>query len=223
MKLKESYIGSLVLIAIGILIYMFSLYDIQPGILMSGIISGPGIALAAIAYMFTKRRRLYGVSTTFNTGVEILSILLSVLLLIYYLFGAIIIDVVSFLMYDSLPLIIWLGVIISYFTILLIDKGDDNITYKVNKESYIWGYFMAAYYFIFSAFILGFIVSLLMDEETDFMPLILLIPAIINANIGYLIVKKNRNALMLGTVLTLNPIIWVVNYFYIKNRYEMLN
>jgi hypothetical protein len=222
MKLKENYIGSLILIATGALIYMFSFYNIQPGLLVSGIVSGPGITLAAIAYMFTKKRRIYVVPTVFNTGVEILSILSSVLLLVFYSFS-VFNDIVSFLMHDPLPLIIWLGVIISYFIVLLVNKNDDNVTYKANKESYIWGYFMGACYFIFSAFVLGFIVSLLMKEETDFMPLILLIPAIAIANIGYLIIKKNRSALILGTVLTFNPIIWIINYFYIKNRYEMLN
>ena len=36
--------------------------------------------------------------------------------------------------------------------------------------------------------------------------------------IGYGVCKRDRSSLILFTIFTFNPVIWVINYFYIKRR-----
>jgi len=49
-----------------------------------------------------------------------------------------------------------------------------------------------------------------------------LIPAGIAANFGYGLKNKKFGVVFWATIFTLNPIIWIVNYFYFRERqYEM--
>jgi len=38
--------------------------------------------------------------------------------------------------------------------------------------------------------------------------------------IGYLVINRNKIALVVLTVISINPIIWVINFFYLKNRWN---
>jgi hypothetical protein len=37
-----------------------------------------------------------------------------------------------------------------------------------------------------------------------------------------LIIKRSKVALILFTVISINPVIWIINFIYIKNRWDEL-
>ena len=138
MKLKESYVGSIAIIAIGCLYFALDIYGTKLEYILFGTITGPGISLAAIAYILAKRRRLYvATPTTFNVGIEAISILLSVFLLVEYSAGYL-----MFFTEQPPTSIIWIGSIAAYIFMAFGSRANDVITYKkpnnkeeVNKES----------------------------------------------------------------------------------------
>ena len=138
MKLKENYIGSITIIAIGCLYFALDIYGTKLEYILFGTITGPGISLAAIAYILAKRRRLYvATPTTFNVGIEAISILLSVFLLVEYSAGYL-----MFFTEQPPTSIIWIGSIAAYIFMAFGSRANDVITYKkpnnkeeVNKES----------------------------------------------------------------------------------------
>ena len=138
MKLKENYIGSITIIAIGCLYFALDIYGTKLEHILFGTITGPGISLAAIAYILAKRRRLYvATPTTFNVGIEAISILLSVFLLVEYSAGYL-----MFFTEQPPTSIIWIGSIAAYIFMAFGSRANDVITYKkpnnkeeVNKES----------------------------------------------------------------------------------------
>ena len=138
MKLKESYVGSIAIIALGCLYFALDIYGTKLEYILFGTITGPGISLAAIAYILAKRRRLYvATPTTFNVGIEAISILLSVFLLVEYSAGYL-----MFFTEQPPTSIIWIGSIAAYIFMAFGSRANDVITYKkpnnkeeVNKES----------------------------------------------------------------------------------------
>ena len=138
MKLKENYVGSIAIIAIGCLYFALDIYGTKLEYILFGTITGPGISLAAIAYILAKRRRLYvATPTTFNVGIEAISILLSVFLLVEYSAGYL-----MFFTEQPPTSIIWIGSIAAYIFMAFGSRANDVITYKkpnnkeeVNKES----------------------------------------------------------------------------------------
>jgi len=138
MKLKENYIGSITIIAIGCLYFALDIYGTKLEHILFGTITGPGMSLAAIAYILAKRRRLYvATPTTLNIGIEATSILLSVFLLVEYSAGYL-----MFFTEQPPTSIIWIGSIAAYIFMAFGSRDNDVITYKkpnnkeeVNKES----------------------------------------------------------------------------------------
>ena len=39
---------------------------------------------------------------------------------------------------------------------------------------------------------------------------------------GYYVLRRHRGAFVVGTILSFNPILWIVNYFYIRHRWNEL-
>ena len=88
--------------------------------------------------------------------------------------------------------------------------------------SWRWLYVMAYYYYIKSALIAFVALKMFFFEGKEFPVLFLLIPAGIAANFGYGLKNKKFSVVFWATIFTLNPIIWIVNYFYFRERqYEM--
>ena len=138
MKLKENYIGSIAIFIVGCLYFALDIYGAKLEYVLFGTITGPGMSLAAVAYILAKRRRLYvATPTTFNVGIEAISILLSVFLLVEYSAGDL-----MFFTYQPPTSIIWMGSIAAYIFMAFGSRANDVITYKksnnkeeVNKES----------------------------------------------------------------------------------------
>jgi len=131
MKLKESYVGSIAIIAIGCLYFALDIYGTKLEYILFGTITGPGISLAAIAYILAKRRRLYvATPTTFNVGIEAISILLSVFLLVEYSAGYL-----MFFTEQPPTSIIWIGSIAAYIFMAFGSRANDVITYKKSNEN----------------------------------------------------------------------------------------
>lgn len=140
MKLKESYVGSYFLIIIGFLLFARVIADIKMPILMpsEGVISGPAILFATLAYRLAKQRRIYvSEPTTFRVGLESLLIIAS----IYWASQN---NLVDFITLSPVLAFLWLGVVVSYFFMVFGSRDNDVITYKkpnenkneeVNKES----------------------------------------------------------------------------------------
>jgi hypothetical protein len=122
-------------------------------------------------------------------------------------------------------LIIILFLIIYPLTIYYFaNKMNDKFQLKnPNSKRFIWGYFMGVS--SISTPILWFIInSLLIDSlggESD-IGFNIFITAI-SITLGYWALKQDKIALVLITIFSINPIIWVINFFYLKNRWNELN
>ena len=118
-------------------------------------------------------------------------------------------------------LIIW-GVIIGITILNYFIAKKLNTNHKTrypDHQDYKWGYFMGVGSMVFGtlyALFYLFIFILVSFELLDIVifSAIFLIPVIL----GYFVCKKSKQAIIWGTILSINPIIWIINYFYIKNR-----
>jgi apolipoprotein N-acyltransferase len=83
-----------------------------------------------------------------------------------------------------------------------------NSSYK----SFVWGYFIGIINIIWGGlFIFVFIGDLIM-----------LIFTIIPIILGYFTIKRKKLWFIALTVISINPIVWVINWIYIKNRWNEL-
>ena len=77
-----------------------------------------------------------------------------------------------------------------------------------NVRPYKWGYWMGC-----SCFLPPLIMIV-----GDFVPLLIIFSIFVP--IGFLVIDRNRWALIVVTLLTCNPVIWIANIFYIRNRWR---
>ena len=108
-------------------------------------------------------------------------------------------------------------IILNYFIAKKLNTN--HKTLYPDYQDYKWGYFMGVgsmvygtlyslfYFFIFISVSVGL-------QDIVILLAIFLIPVIL----GYFVCKKSKQAMIWGTILSINPIIWIINYFYIKNR-----
>jgi len=108
-------------------------------------------------------------------------------------------------------------IILNYFIAKKLNTN--HKTLYPDYQDYKWGYFMGVgsmvygtlyslfYFFIFISVSVGL-------QDIVILLAIFLIPVIL----GYFVCKKSKQAMIWVTILSLNPIIWIINYFYIKNR-----
>ena len=113
-----------------------------------------------------------------------------------------------------------------------------NSDYQIERpedRGYTWGYFqgittivwnilMSIFCFFFIQKFPGLLIKYGVNLETiNIQPTLqitafILILSIIFILIGYWVCKRDRGALIFLTIFTFNPVIWVINYFYIKKR-----
>jgi len=120
-------------------------------------------------------------------------------------------------------IIIWIVLLGSLWAIIKYTKKIDAEFKEWSPKSnpYVWGYLMGILYFMFGIAILCLFIHTFLNKEADLIMLpISLIPVYINIAIGIKVINRSEKAFMIATVFTLNPIIWVINYFYMKNRYD---
>jgi hypothetical protein len=127
-------------------------------------------------------------------------------------------------------LIIILFLIIYPLTIYYFaNKMNDKFQLKnPNSKRFIWGYFIGIGSITTS--ILMFSIDLLqiynLGGEFDWNVQYIIVNIfimVIGVTIGYLVINRNKIALVVLTVLSINPIIWVINFFYLKNRWDELS
>ena len=104
-----------------------------------------------------------------------------------------------------------------------------------DDRGYKWGYFLGIYTIvlnimmsIFSIFFIQEFPGLLRNyganlEVINIQPTLQIaafgiVASIIFITIGFFVCNRDRGALIFLTIFTFNPIIWVINYFYIKRR-----
>ena len=125
-----------------------------------------------------------------------------------------------------------LGVPIYFFAKKLDNKHHIE---QPEDRGYKWGYFLGIYTIvvsllmsIFSFFFIQEFPGLLRKygvnlEAINIQPTLQIaafgiIAFIIFIIIGFFVCKRDRSALIFLTIFTFNPVIWVINYFYIKRR-----
>ena len=121
-------------------------------------------------------------------------------------------------LYELLIYLVGIGLLIlNYFIAKKLNTN--HKTRYPDHQDYKWGYFMGVgsmvygtlyslfYFFIFISVSVGL-------QDIIILLAILLIPV----TLGYFVCKKSKQAMIWVTILSLNPIIWIINYFYIKNR-----
>lgn len=87
-------------------------------------------------------------------------------------------------------------------------------------ESYTWGYFLGVGGTVSWLFFAGLSLILLVDAAPD--AGLFLLFGLVGAAMSFGLVLRNRWWSVLATLVTFNPIVYVVNIFYLKNRWSEL-
>ena len=125
---------------------------------------------------------------------------------------------------DFLEIIIFISAIFGIF--LYANKLNNKFQLQLPEcKSFFWGYFMGI--FNVSSSILFIVVSLSVTVNSDPPPplalfLFIAFVGLLGLVLGYLIIKRSKVALILFTVISLNPVFWIINFIYIKNRWDEL-
>jgi hypothetical protein len=86
-------------------------------------------------------------------------------------------------------------------------------------KGYAWLILIVGNLFIFGQ-IANLAYSLNPDADRDRIILVSLLLIIPNSILGVMILKFNKYAFLISTILSINPIIWIVNGIYLKNRWS---
>ena len=119
-------------------------------------------------------------------------------------------------------LIIWvffIGLFVLNYFIAKKLNTNHKILYP-DHQDYKWGYFMGVGSIIFSTlYVLVYTFIDIISETITIVDFIIYIGLIlISVVIGYFTCKKSKQAIIWVTVFSLNPVIWIINFFYIKKR-----
>ena len=114
---------------------------------------------------------------------------------------------------------VFIGLIILNYFIAKKLNTNHRIKYP-NHKDYKWGYFMGVGSIIFSTlYVLVYTFIDIISETITIVDFIIYIGLIlISVVIGYFTCKKSKQAIIWVTVFSLNPVIWIINFFYIKKR-----
>jgi len=115
----------------------------------------------------------------------------------------------------TLLLLTWLSLIAPFILPFILE----NKRRKKFPETrpYRWGYFIG-----FCSIAVAFsLLDILISRNLDFFSCSIVSAVIaIYFLLGFFIIKRKRWAVVIGTILTLNPIIWICNIFYLKKRWR---
>ena len=114
---------------------------------------------------------------------------------------------------------VFIGLIILNYFIAKKLNTNHRVKYP-NHQDYKWGYFMGVGSIIFSTlYVLVYTFIDIISETITIVDFIIYIGLIlISVVIGYFTCKKSKQAIIWVTVFSLNPVIWIINFFYIKKR-----
>ena len=125
--------------------------------------------------------------------------------------------------YLTVALIVLIVLILVHMVIyyIALTMNNKHLLRHPEYKSYVWGYFTGVVTIVWG--IILFIVYLsLLFLNVDIGPvnttLFYLAFLIFYTALGYFVCSKEKWAFIILTILWINPIIWVTNYFYIKRR-----
>ena len=125
--------------------------------------------------------------------------------------------------YLTVALIVLIVLILVHMVIyyIALTMNNKHLLRHPEYKSYVWGYFTGVVTILWG--IILFIVCLsLLFLNVDIGPinraLFYLAFLIFYTALGYFVCSKEKWAFIILTILWINPIIWVTNYFYIKRR-----
>jgi len=120
-------------------------------------------------------------------------------------------------------LLIFLVVLIVIIVPYLFAK---NLNNKLQRESpsfksFTWGYYQGVGIMLWTLLSTLPLLPLLIAGGT-LISLLVLISLILSITLGYYTIKRSKIAFIILTILLINPIIWIINGIYIKNRWDEL-
>ena len=89
-----------------------------------------------------------------------------------------------------------------------------------NCKQYFWGFYSACAIPIFQPFILA---GQLHNTEISILRFATTFSFVILIPFSIMTIRRSRIGFIMLTILTLNPIAWIINSFYIKNRWNEFN
>ena len=117
------------------------------------------------------------------------------------------------------PIVLILVHMVIYY--IAITMNNKHLLRHPEYKSYVWGYFTGVVTIVWGIILFIVYLSLLFLNE-DIGPinttLFYLAFLIFYTALGYFVCSKEKWAFIILTILWINPIIWVTNYFYIKRR-----
>tara|TARA_B110000881_G_scaffold195098_1_gene189569 strand:- start:585 stop:989 length:405 start_codon:yes stop_codon:yes gene_type:complete len=121
-------------------------------------------------------------------------------------------------LYELLYYLVGIGLIIlNYF--IAKNLNTNHRKKFLNHQDYVWGYMQGVGAMIFGTVYGLFYLYLLISLSVELLTIVIVFALFsITVILGYLICKKSKQAIIWATVFSLNPVIWIINFFYIKNR-----
>ena len=125
--------------------------------------------------------------------------------------------------YLTVALIVLIVLILVHMVIyyIALTMNNKHLLRHPEYKSYVWGYFTGVVTIVWGI-ILFIVYLLLLFLNVDIGPinttLFYLAFLIFYTALGYFVCSKEKWAFIILTILWINPIIWVINYFYIKRR-----
>ena len=120
--------------------------------------------------------------------------------------------------YELLYYLVGIGLIIlNYF--IAKNLNTNHRKKFLNHQDYVWGYFQGVGAMIFGTLYGLFYLYLLISLSAELLTIVIVSSlSSITVILGYLVCKKSKQAIIWATVFSLNPVLWIINFFYIKNR-----
>ena len=121
-------------------------------------------------------------------------------------------------LYELLYYLVGIGLIIlNYF--IAKNLNTNHRKKFLNHQDYVWGYFQGVGAMIFGTLYGLFYLYLLISLSVELLTIVIVFALFsITVILGYLVCKKSKQAIIWATVFSLNPVLWIINFFYIKNR-----
>ena len=118
--------------------------------------------------------------------------------------------------------IIVLWIYAGVFFIALVYSRDLNGAFQLahpSKRPFTWGFFISIAGVLISA-IAGYIyfLDVILGPSKD-----VYMGVVKAATVYYFMFKRNRTAWVIGTIGSLNPILWVINGIYLKHRWQEMD
>tara|TARA_B100000795_G_scaffold49422_1_gene32456 strand:+ start:195 stop:599 length:405 start_codon:yes stop_codon:yes gene_type:complete len=120
--------------------------------------------------------------------------------------------------YELLYYLVVIGLIILIYFIAK-NLNTNHRKKFLNHQDYVWGYFQGVGAMIFGTLYGLFYLYLLISLSAELLTIVIVSSlSSITVILGYLVCKKSKQAIIWATVFSLNPVLWIINFFYIKNR-----